>query len=55
MMRYINQTIMYDDTEDMPAPHNTAPLENAPPTLSIPKHNGEASIKYSVNSTLNVI
>ena len=55
-MRYGNQTIMYDDTRDMPAPHNTAPLESKPPTHSICKQDGEATIEYSVMTpTLNEI
>ena len=38
---------MYDGTEDMPAPQDTAPLETVPPKHSIPEHNSEASTKYS--------
>ena len=38
---------MYNDTEDTPAPHNTDPLENTPPTNSIPKQDDEATTKYS--------
>ena len=41
---------MYNVTEDMPAPHKTAPLENTPPTHSIPKQDGEAMAKYRDDS-----
>ena len=49
-MRYGNQTIMYDDTEDTPAPNKTASLDNTQPTHSIPKQDGEATAKYSDDS-----
>ena len=52
-MRYGNQTIMYNDTKDMPAGHNTAPLENTPPTHSIPEQDGEATAKHSNDSQLS--
>ena len=48
-MRYGNQTIMYNDTEDMPAPQNTASLDNIPLNYSMPKQDGESSAKYSEN------
>ena len=38
---------MYDDTEDTPAPHNAAPLENTPPTYSIPELDSETTTEYS--------
>ena len=41
---------MYDYTEDTPAPHNTAPLENTPPTHSLLEEDGEATSKYSKDS-----
>ena len=41
---------MSDDTEDMPAPHNTASLENTPPSHSIAEQNGESTAKYSNDS-----
>ena len=34
-MRYDDQTVIYDDTKDMPSPYNTAPLDTAPTTHSI--------------------
>ena len=43
---------MYNGTEETPASHNTAPLENTPPTHSIPKQDGEDTSKYSNNSNL---
>ena len=45
-MRYGNQTIVYDDTEDTPALHDTASLENTPPTHSILEQYGETIAKY---------
>ena len=38
---------MYDHTKDMPAPGNTAPLDNTLPNHSIPEQDGEASTNYS--------
>ena len=46
-MRYKNQTIMYDNNADIPAPHDTVPLEDTPPTQSIPEQDGEVTAKYS--------
>ena len=46
-MRRVNQTIMYDDNEDIPASHNTIPLENTPSTHSISKWHVEATAKYN--------
>ena len=43
-------TIMYNDIKDIPASHNTAPLENTPPTHSIPEQAGEETTKYSNDS-----
>ena len=45
MMRYGNQTIMHDNTEDMPSPHNTAPLDNTPLNCSMPEQDSESSTK----------
>ena len=36
-MRHGNQTIMYDDTMDTPAPNKTTPLENTPPPSAYQK------------------
>ena len=41
-MGYGNQTIMYDDIEDTPAPLNNTPLNH-----SIPEQHGESFTKYS--------
>ena len=38
---------MHDDTEDTPAPQDTAPLNNLPLNCSIPEQNGESSAEYS--------
>ena len=48
-MRYTNQTIMYNDTMDMPALQDTAPLGNTPLNHSIPEHNDAASAEYSMD------
>ena len=47
VMRYESLNIMYIDTEDMPAPHDPASLEQTTPTKSIPEEEGEATAKYS--------
>ena len=44
-MRYGNQTVIHNDTEDAPAP-----LENTPPDCSMPKQGSESSAKYSKDS-----
>ena len=44
-MRYRNQTIMHNDTKNMPAPQDIAALDNTPPKP--PKHDSESSTKYS--------
>ena len=46
-MRYDNQTVMYDDAEDIPAPHNTTPVGNTPPSHSILELDNEITTKYS--------
>ena len=46
---------MHDDTEDMPALQNTTPLENTPPTHSIPKQDGEWPPTTIMTPTLNMI
>ena len=38
---------MYDDTEETPAPHNTASLDTAPTTHSIPELDSETPAGYS--------
>ena len=38
---------MPDDTEDPPAPQDTAPLDNIPPNHSMAEQDGESSTKYS--------
>ena len=46
---------MYNDTEDMLAPHNTTPLENIPPMHSITKQDGEATTESVMIRMLNMI
>ena len=47
-MRYRHHTVICNDIEDIPTPHNdTAPLENTPPTHSILEQDGETTAEYS--------
>ena len=46
-MRYGNETIMHNKTEDVHGPQDTAPLDNIPPNCSMPKQDGESSAKYN--------
>ena len=46
-MRYNNQTVMYDDTEEKPASHHSAPLDTIPTTHSILGLDGETATGYS--------
>ena len=47
MMRCDDQTVMYGDAEEIPAPHNTTPLETTSTTHSILKLDSETTTKYS--------
>ena len=46
-MRYDDQTVMYDDTEEMSAPHGTALLETTPTIHSKPELDSESATRYS--------
>ena len=46
-MRYDSQFVLYNDTEDSPASHDTAPLENTLPTHSILELDSGTTAKYS--------
>ena len=50
--RYEDQTGMYDSTEEMPAPHDTTPLDTAPTTHSIPDLHSETAAGYSEDTNL---
>ena len=48
-MRYKNRHAIYNNTEDTPAPHDTAALENTPPTYSILEEDSEVPTEYDLN------
>ena len=47
IMRYDNQTVMYNDAEDTPDHHNTTPLESTAPTHNLVELDSEKTAEYS--------